>query len=70
MITINGITRTAALGRLCLELKTLELRIGTRGYNRVGWGHEHPGFTIIGEFSPMRETARDRVVFAIYARER
>ena len=70
MIKINGITRSAALGRLRRELKNLDLRIGTKGYNRVSWKHEHEGYAIIGEFSPMRETAKDRVVFAIYARER
>ena len=70
MLQINGTTRTSALLQFQRKHNSLEVKIGTKAFNRVGWKHEHKDYQIIGEFSPGSATAKDRVVFAVYGRER
>ena len=70
MKQINGITRTAAKLKFEHLFPDNKIIIGTKGFNRVGWKHEHAGMKIIGEFSPGSASAKDRVVFAAYGRER
>lgn len=69
MLVVDGMIRSKALLLLQREFKTLDIKIGKLGCNRIHWKHEHKGYNIIGEFSPFRAGVENRVMFAIYARE-